>query len=126
MLKENNLQLHSKNDIRDYTTYSSIQDLKNQLAEHQPISVVILQNCKHVVSIANKKCIALDRKGVHEILTDSIYYYWSVDEKDELCNHPDENEVLSYGLFLPWYEVGDNDVITRSITSSYKSISLIL
>ena len=123
MLKSNELNFVNKNTVREYKKYSSLTDLKDAFLNHDAISVIVLKNYNHIVSIGKDKCIVLQRKGVHEKIHDSVYYYWDLDMKSNLLQFPENHNILCYAILLPWYQVGVNNEINHSITPSYTNIS---
>ena len=122
LLKESKLEFENYNNIRHYKTYSSIQELNNEMQQHNAISVIILKDCLHVVSIKNEQYVILQRQSVHEVVNGSTYYYWKIEEHNTIMNKFDTNDLLCYGVLLPWYEIIDKEV-THSMTPSYTSIS---
>ena len=92
------------------------------MQRHNAISVLIFKDCLHVVSIKNEQFVILQRQSVHEVVNGSTYYYWKIEEHNTIMNKFDTNDLLCYGVLLPWYEIIDKEVM-HSMTPSYTSIS---
>ena len=123
MLKSNKLNFINKNTVREYKKYHSLNELNDAFLNHDAISVIVLKNDNHIVSIGNDRSIILQRKGIHEKIHNSVYYYWNLDMQTNLLQFPEKDKILCYAILLPWYQVGLNNDINHSITPSYTSIS---
>ena len=121
MLNLNGFIFENKNQLKNYIKYSSLVEFLNKFRGHDAISVIVLKNSKHIVAIGTNGYSILQRKGIHSEVYNNKYYYWSVDEEVH-TNFPNDDEIHSYGIMLPWHDISDNKQISHSITPSYMCI----
>ena len=121
MLNLNGFIFENKSELKNYIKYSSLAEFLNKFRGHDAISVIILKNYKHIVAIGTNGYCILHRKGIHSETYNNNYHYWSVDEELHI-NFPNNDEILCYGIMLPWYDLLNDKQISYSITPSYMCI----
>ena len=123
LLETNNLIYESPTSDGNYRSYKSFENIIENIEKHNAISVIITVQNEHLISINNNQCIKIFKKDLHAVKYKMGYYYWTIDNKSETNEFPQENTIKEYGILLPWYDVDTQSNVIYNITPSYTCIT---